>query len=214
MNRKKMIAVSIVLSLILIIGGMLAYFTDTDTATNVFTLGDDVEISIEETGWTEGNNNLWSNSSAQGIHPGVTVAKAPVITNDSLTTPAYVFAQVIVPCYDSDADGDADLPLFSLNNIGSGWTLISTSAVDTSAKTITYIYAYGTGSSLTSLAASQETVASKTTAVFSSVTLDPDLTAVQSATANNNPNIIVNAYGIQTDGVSSDPATVWALFNV
>ena len=44
MSKKKSIAVAIVLLLVLLIGGMLAYFTDTDTATNVFVLGDDIDI--------------------------------------------------------------------------------------------------------------------------------------------------------------------------
>ena len=39
MSKRKSIAVAIVLLLILLIGGMMAFFTDTDTATNVFELG-------------------------------------------------------------------------------------------------------------------------------------------------------------------------------
>ena len=129
MSKKKSIAVAVVLLLILLIGGMLAYFTDTDTATNVFTLGDNVEISLSETAWVAANGT--------GIHPGANIAMNLIITNDSSTTPAYVFAEVIVPCYDSDADGDADDALFTLDTIGSGWTLIDTSAVNTTNKTIT-----------------------------------------------------------------------------
>jgi predicted ribosomally synthesized peptide with SipW-like signal peptide len=45
MNKKKSIAVAIVLALVLLIGGMLAYFTDKDTKTNTFTIGDDIEIT-------------------------------------------------------------------------------------------------------------------------------------------------------------------------
>ena len=200
MNNKKTIAVAIVLALILLIGGMLAYFTDTDTKTNVFVLGDNVEISLSEDNWDE--------DEANGIHPGAEVDKDPVITNDSSTTPAYVFAEVIVPCYDSDDDTVVDAPLFTLNTIGSGWTLMSTSSVDTTNKTITYVYNYGTSSGMTSLAAGADT-----TAVFSSVTLEPTLTAAQKATAPSNVNIVVNAYGIQTDelGVTS-PSQIYALF--
>ena len=74
MNKKKSIAVAIVLTLILLIGGMIAYFTDEDTATNQFTLGDNIEISLSETGgWTNtaGSTN-WTNTNAQGIHLGTT----------------------------------------------------------------------------------------------------------------------------------------------
>lgn len=201
MSKKKSIAVAIVLALILLIGGLLAFFTDTDTATNVFTIGDEIDITLAEDNWDPNDGLL--------LHPGVEVTKDPTITNDSDTSPAYVFAEVIVPCYDSDdADSDVDTPLFSLETIGSGWTLMSTSAVDTTNKTITYVYNYGDSSDMTTLDAGLTT-----SAVFSSVILDPDLTAEQAATASTAPNIIVNAYDIQTTdlGVTA-PADIFALF--
>lgn len=199
MNKKKSIVVAIALVAVLLIGGLLAYLTDTDTATNVFTLGDNIEISLSETAWVAANG--------EGIHPGANIAKNPIITNDSSTTPAYVFAEVVVPCYDSNADGTADDALFTLDTIGSGWTLISTSAVDTTAKTITYVYAYGTASAMTPLAAS-----TSTSAVFSSVTLKSTLTATQKATAGTT-NIVVNAYGIQIDNLGvTTPTNIYALF--
>ena len=200
MNKKKSIAVAIVLVLIMLIGGMLAYFTDTDTKTNVFTLGDEVEISLSET---------WTPEDGLGLHPGAVVTKAPKVVNDSETTPAYVFAEVIVPCYDKSGNGTVDTPLFTLNSIGSGWNLLETKTIDTTNKTITYIYNYGSTSAMTSLAAEGET-----TAVFSSVTLDSTLTATQAETASATPNIVVNAYGIQIDNLtSSNPATIFTLFN-
>ena len=53
MNRKKIIAAAVVLALVVLIGSVLAYFTDIDTATNIFTLGDKIEIEIVE-------NNAWT----------------------------------------------------------------------------------------------------------------------------------------------------------
>lgn len=208
MNKKKSIAVAAVLAVVLLIGGLLAYFTDTDKATNVFTLGDNVEISLTETNWSNGGSGTtYTLTAANGIHPGATLSKDPTINNESSTTAAYVFAEVIVPCYASTGT-TADTPLFSLNSIGSGWTLISTSAVDTTNKTITYVYAYGTSSAMTSLAAD-----ASTSPVFSSVTLDSTLTAAQKATAPATTNIVVNAYGIQTDSLSvSTPTAIYALF--
>lgn len=201
MGKKKSIVVATVLALTLLIGGLLAYFTDTDTASNEFTLGGSVEISLSETNWDATN--------AQGIHPGATIQKNPVITNDSTSTPAYVFAEVIVPCYDSNADGNVDSPLFTLNSIGSGWNLMSTGTVNTTDKTITYVYNYGTSSTMTSLAAS-----ASTTSVFTSVTLETNLTAAQKATASATPTIVVNAHGIQTDSLSSStPSGIYALIN-
>jgi len=198
MNRKKAIAVAIVLVLILIIGGLLAYFTDTDTAQNVFTIGDEIEISLSEN---------WTPADGEGIHPGATVTKAPSIVNDSTTTPAYVFAEVVVPCY-ATTGTTVNAPMFTFTP-NAGWTRIDTNTVDTTTKTITYVYAYGTDSAMTSLAANTTT----STAVFSSVTLEPTLTPEQIATANSSLSVDVNAYGIQTDALSvSAPADIFDLF--
>ena len=232
MSKKKSIAVAIVLLLVLLIGGMLAFFTDTDKAENVFTLGDNIEISLIETGWTEGTNDTYTRTDAEGIHPAAVVAKDPTIVNDSLTTPAYVFAEVIVPCYDTDdADSVVDAPLFKLNSgttaspaaLGTtvdsagntGWTLIKVSEIDTTNKTITYVYAYGTSSAMTELAkstsASEKT---KTPPVFTSVTLEPTLTAEQKATAPSSTNIVVNAYGIQIDNLgTTSPTAIYDIVN-
>ena len=54
MTKKKSIAVAIVLAIVLLIGGMLAYFTDTDTETNEFTLGN-VSIDLQEPNWVAAN---------------------------------------------------------------------------------------------------------------------------------------------------------------
>ena len=206
MNKRKTMAVAIVLALVLLIGGMIAYFTDTDEATNEFTLGDEVDISLSET---------WTPADGLGIHPWAVVTKAPSIVNESTTTPAYVFAEVVVPCYASTGT-TVDTPLFTLLNANdqegcnAGWVLIDTSAVNTTDKTITYVYAYGTSSTMTSLAASPATPKTTTsTPVFSKVKLDEDLTADQKATASATPNIVINAYGIQTDNVGTTPSAVW-----
>ena len=51
-----------------------------------------------------------------------------------------------------------------------------------------------------------------TPAVFSSVTLKSTITAEQAATAPTNPDIEVNAYGIQTDGYNvTAPSQIYAL---
>ena len=217
MNKRKTVAVAIVLALVLLIGGMIAYFTDTEVATNEFTLGDEVDISISETGWTNtAETTNWTNAAAQGIHPGAIVAKAPSIVNESTTTPAYVFAEVVVPCYASTGT-TVNTPLFTLldandnEDCNSGWVLVNTSEVNPTDKTITYVYAYGTSTAMTPLAKSTSTTKTTTsTPVFSKVKLDENLTAEQKATASATPNIVVNAYGIQTDHVGTTPSAVWA----
>ena len=198
MSKKKSIAVAIVLILVLVIGGITAYFTDMDTKTNVFTLGGNVDIALTE---------IWTASDGIGLYPGAVVTKAPSIVNESSTTPAYVFAKIIVPCY-AVTGTKANTPLFTFT-VNSGWTLITPPYIDLGEKTITYVYAYGTQNSMTKLL--PETTTS--TAVFSKVTLEPTLTDEQKATANKHANIIVNAYGIQTDNLGvTNPSAIWELF--
>ncbi len=198
MSKKKSIAVAIVLLLVLVVGGLLASFTDTDTKTNTFTLGNNIEISLTET---------WNSSDGLGIHPGAVVSKKPAVKNDSTTTPAYVFMKVEVPCY-ATTGTTVNAPLFTFT-AKSGWTLINTPTPDTSAKKMTYIYAYGTSTKMTELAKS-----ATTPTLFDSVTLAPTLTHAQKATAPATTDIVITGYGIQTDNLSStNPATIFALFN-
>ena len=201
MDKKKIIVISIasVLAVLLFIGGILAFFTDIDTKTNVFTLGDNVEISLTEN---------FTPADGLDIHPGRVISKAPSIKNDSATTPAYVFAEVIVPCYATTGTTvNADLFTFTAN---SDWTLINTPVVDTDSKTKTYVYAYGTSSAMTTLSADTTT----STAVFNQVTLVSTLTQEQKETASATPDIIVNAYGIQIDNLgTTDPAAIYNIVN-
>ena len=199
MNRKKTIAMAIVLLLVSLIGGMLAYFTDADTKTNVFTLGDAVDIELIET---------WKPEDGLNLHPGAKIDKAPSIKNKSTTTAAYVFAEVIVPCYASTGT-TVDTPLFTFTE-NQGWTLIKTSTVDTTNKTITYVYAYGSTSDMTELAKETTT----TTPVFDDITLTATLTKEQKSTASATPNIIVNAYGIQAENLgTTTPSVIYDLVN-
>lgn len=210
MSKRKTIAVAIVLALVLLIGGMLAFFTDTDTATNVFTLGN-VDISLSEPDWEEDN--------ATDLLPGATIVKNPVVTNESSSNNAYVFVEVIVPCYASgDTTGTAlvDEPLFTLGTTNTAWNLMSTSDIDTTAKTITYVYNYGDTSGMTSLAKSVSTPKTATPEVFHNVTLASNITGKENGVKEvltGNINIVVNAYGIQTSDLGAEtPLQIYGLF--
>ena len=197
--KNKSIAIASVFAIVLVVGGILAFFTDTDTKTNVFTLGDNVEISLTEN---------WTAEDGLDLHPGAVVTKAPSIKNDSETTPAYVFAEVIVSCYASTGT-TVDTPLFTYT-LNSGWTLINTPTVNTTSKTITYVYAYGSASAMTNLAADTTT----SSAVFDEVTLAPTLTKEQKETTLSEPNIVVNAYGIQVDNLgTTSPSAIYNIVN-
>ena len=65
-NRKKLVAVALLLCLVLLIGGISAYFTDkTETLSNTYTIGN-IEIELTEPSWVAAN--------AQGIMPGDEIA--------------------------------------------------------------------------------------------------------------------------------------------
>ena len=199
MSYKKIILILSFVVEVLLIGGILAYLTDADAKVNVMTFGDNVEISLSE---------VWRPEDGDGIIPGTTVEKAPSIKNDSTTTPAYVFAEVVVPCYASTGT-TVDTPLFTFT-ANSDWTLINTPSVDTESKTITYVYAYGTSSEMTTLNAETTT----STPVFNQVTLAPTLTDEQRQTANETTNIEVNAYGVQVDNLeTTNPAEIYGIVN-
>lgn len=77
MNKKKVLvlAVSVCLVAILAIGGTLAYFTDKDSATNTFTVGN-VDITLTEPNW-EGTGS----QDAPEVYPGEALAKDPTVKN-------------------------------------------------------------------------------------------------------------------------------------
>lgn len=215
MNRKKGIAVAIVLLLVLLIGGMLAYFTDTEHKENVFTLGKNIDIDLTETNWntTDVSGVSGVPDAAEDLHPGTTLQKNPVITNSANASQAYVFIKVDVPCYDDGYIGTGtvtvDTPLFSLNSASNtGWTLLREDAPNTSTRTKTYIYYYGNATNgMTALQPG-----ASTNAVFDSITLDSTITKEEAATVTVTK-VDVYAYAIQTDGYSSTaPADIFALF--
>jgi predicted ribosomally synthesized peptide with SipW-like signal peptide len=53
-SKKKISIILAVLVAVLIVGGVSAYLTDTDSKTNVFTVGS-VKISLNEPNWNQSN---------------------------------------------------------------------------------------------------------------------------------------------------------------
>lgn len=75
--KKKILALTlcVVMAAIAIVGGTLAYFTDTDKATNTFTVGN-VDIDLTEPKWdADGSED------APEVYPGEALAKDPTVTN-------------------------------------------------------------------------------------------------------------------------------------
>ena len=82
---KKILALCLVLALALtaIGGATLAYFTDTDNADNVFTVGN-VDIDLTEPNWDAAGK-----VDAPEVYPGEALAKDPTVTNNG-ANPCFV----------------------------------------------------------------------------------------------------------------------------
>ena len=199
MNKNKSIAVAVVLLLVVFVGGMLAYYTDTETKTNVFTIGN-VNIQLNEIGWENTSESNYTRNEAINIVPGATIEKAPTVSNIGVNS-AYVFLKVEVPYANVTVDGTkANQDIFTLNEVSSNWTEISNSNG-------VHVYAYGTSSEMTTLATS-----TTTEALFTGVTLK---NLDNSEELGETPtNITVTAYGIQTSELgTTNPSDIYALFN-
>ena len=212
MSKKKTIFTAIVLLAVLVIGGLVAYFTDTETRTNVLTLGN-VDIQLNETGWTNSTGTNYTLDAANNIVPNQAIAKDPSVSNIG-ENDAYVFLKVEVP-YASVKTGTATTPtaqdLFTMDIDTTNWTLVSGAANggSTTTNTNTYVYVYGTGTAkanMTKLTKNNSTSKLFNTVTFADVNDPTELTSVSL-------NIKVTAYGIQADGLSETTAsTIYGLF--
>ncbi|MBQ7499821.1 MAG: hypothetical protein IJT91_02900, partial [Clostridia bacterium] len=73
--KKKVLTISLVVALaaILLVGGTMAFFTDTKAKDNTFTIGN-VEIGLDEPNWDPTDPH-------EDIYPGEVLAKDPYVTN-------------------------------------------------------------------------------------------------------------------------------------
>lgn len=90
--KKKITAIALVVCLVAvaIVGGSLAYFTDTDAKTNTFTVGN-VDITLTEPNWDAA---LKEDAKAATLIPGRVIAKDPTITVAEDSQRAYTFLKV------------------------------------------------------------------------------------------------------------------------
>jgi len=95
MSRKKLIITAIILTLVLAIGGILAYFTDVQTKSNKFTMGN-VDIQVDEGGFTDQTD----------VKPGMEFVKSPKVINKG-TTEVYAFIEVTIPFDTVNVETDA-----------------------------------------------------------------------------------------------------------
>ncbi len=101
MSKRKILLLALCLGLvaILAVGGTLAYFTDEESAKNVFTVGN-VDIELTEPEWENGGKE-----DAKEVYPGEPIAKDPTIQNIG-ANPCFVRVKVVGwDCFDANAEG-------------------------------------------------------------------------------------------------------------
>ncbi|MCI7146061.1 MAG: CalY family protein [Clostridiales bacterium] len=203
---KRNVLLAAAVAALLGIGGIFAYFTDTDSAVNTFTVGK-VEIDLEEPSWDPDNPPT-------DITPGDSIDKDPQILNSGRND-AYMFLKVSVPyanvslaADDGTVQAKADRELFTYT-VGSGWTELGNPVKNTSEGTIEHIYAYG-GDEMTVVKSGVKTGTLFDTVRFINVIDGEGLEgSVQ--------NILVEAYAIQAANISEEstgkatPAYVWTV---
>lgn len=126
--NKKVVGVIMMAALaISTIGGTLAYLTDNEHATNVFTYGDsDLDITGQEPNWDPDGDGV-PGGTAEYVQPTETFTKDPSITNVG-DVDAYAYIEVAVPVTDAiyvNKDGvrqnggnAAHIELFEFNATG------------------------------------------------------------------------------------------------
>lgn len=132
--KKKITALCLCIAMvaIAIVGASLAYFTDTKTAANTFTLGN-VKIALDEADINGGESRVTSNSYT--VMPGAEYPKDPIVHNTGANS-AYIRGKVTVadwtaelakyfPDYQGELKDSLTLLVKSLNT---GWTVESASA--------------------------------------------------------------------------------------
>ena len=198
----KTIMLAAALAGVLIVGGVSAYFTDADTATNTFTIGK-ISLDLQEPNWDPDH--------ATNLTPNQIIKKDPQIRNDGIND-EFVFLEVTVPYKNvitvndagvKQASADTELVYYTIN---SGWTELGSGEKDTVSGTILHRYVYGTDQKCTALSANVVTPTLFDNITVANVIEDQALeTTVQ--------NIKVEAYGIQSNDIGADdkttPSDVW-----
>lgn len=135
--KKKIVITCTVAALLVIgiIGGTLAYMTDSDSKDNTFTVGN-VKIDLTEESWQQPDT----------VVPGHAYTKDPTVKNTGINS-AYIRVNVTASDYAAFAAAMTKHNISDLSGIFSGydstrWKRLTDPVIDTKADTITYTYYY------------------------------------------------------------------------
>lgn len=196
--KKKITAIFLCVALvaIAIVGASLAYFTDTKTAENTFTMGN-VQIKLDETNVNDPTGDRVT-SNTYNTYPGAVVTKDPIVHNTGKNA-AYIRAKVEVKGWETNREkypnyvaGELkDSLKYLIDVLGEGWSLVSATAAN---EDVTFVLKYDGV-----LAAG-----AKTTAMFQQVKVPAGLTNTD----------VFGTITVKADAIQADGFDTWeAAFN-
>lgn len=115
-----MAAIAVMLVAVLVVGGTLAYFTDTKSADNTFTTGK-VSITLNEKN-ADGTPFTQNQVLLPGSQTKNNIAKRVTITNNTGSQDAYVWLEELIPAALDSTDGSTGTNnIIHINTPGSTW---------------------------------------------------------------------------------------------
>ncbi|MCQ4635338.1 SipW-dependent-type signal peptide-containing protein [Anaerovorax odorimutans] len=199
---RKTVLLAAGLAAVITIGGISAYFTDVDSAANVFTTGK-VAIELKEPEYNARPEEH------RNITPNKSLAKDPYVTNTGIND-AFVFLEFTIPkatVKTANENGSQNVAinqeLFAYG-ISEGWTQIVREDGEDGCR---YVYAYGTKEACKPLAAGETTPV-----LFSGGAIRFINVIEGQGMEEETLELPVEAYGIQTvdiDGGKTAPEDIW-----
>lgn len=187
--KKKITAIFLCVALvaIAIVGASLAYFTDSKSAENTFTMGD-VKIVLDETDVKNPTGDRTTVGNEYNVYPGAVVTKDPIVHNIGKNA-AWIRAKVEVKGWVTNREkypnyvaGELkDSLKYLIDGLGEGWSLVSATAAN---EDVTFVLMY----------ADKLAAGADTTAMFEKVNVPTGLQNGQEFGT-----IKVTAEAIQTD---------------
>jgi predicted ribosomally synthesized peptide with SipW-like signal peptide len=208
MKGKLILAMAAVaVSAMLIVGGTLAYFTATDSATNTFTVGN-IQADLTETTWSGSGSTPsggWGSSAALTIAPGRVINKNPELTIKANSEDCYARLVVTMPTaiYNASNLASGTTLTFAIPS-GSEWSVLGTPS--TSGSTTKIVYRYN-GGKITKTATDKALGA-----LYTSITVSTAADNTAMAALGTNFDIVVNAYVIQSEGFANEAAAFTGTF--
>ena len=174
-----LVATSVLLVAALVIGGTLAYFTDTEEATNTFTVGN-VDITLTEPNW-----NSSGSTDAPEAYPGEALAKDPTVTNVG-ANPCFVAIKVEWPTVSGITTPVTYRTDYVNGKLGDNWVLYK--------NVNNYSLFYY------NIALGCDDATKTTDALFDQIVISQDF---ENGDAQTGYNVVVTAYALQAQGIIS-----------